>query len=95
LKSHCSLGTKSTLRAIIPRGVRLMVFDLNPFLVTSFQQPKEVTKKGRSLLKFLTAQKGLFYGRQPGCRYKCVSPTFAQMASLPFAPKISLFVLKL
>ena len=37
-----------------------MVFVSNPFEpVTSFQQPKEVTKKGRSLLKFLTAQKGL------------------------------------
>jgi hypothetical protein len=47
---------KSTLRAIIPDG-----FVSNPFEpVTSFQQPKEVTKKGRSLLKFLTAQKGLF-----------------------------------
>jgi len=46
---------KNTLRAIIHNG-----FDLNPFkLVTSFQQPKEVTKKGRSLLKFLTAKNGL------------------------------------
>jgi hypothetical protein len=44
-------------------------FDLNPFdPVTSFQQPKEVTKKDRSLLKFLTAQKDLFYGRQTSCR---------------------------
>jgi hypothetical protein len=49
---------KSTLRAIV-----LMVFVLNPFKpVTSFQQPKEVTKKGRSLLKFLTAKNGLFLG---------------------------------
>jgi hypothetical protein len=39
----------------------LMVFVSNPFEpVTSFQQPKEVTKKGRSLLKFFTAQKDLF-----------------------------------
>jgi hypothetical protein len=30
--------------------------------VTSFQWPKEVTKKGRSLLKFLTAQKAYFMG---------------------------------
>jgi hypothetical protein len=38
-----------------------MVFVLNPFKpVTSFQQPKEVTKKDRSLPKFLTAQKDLF-----------------------------------
>jgi hypothetical protein len=56
---------------------------------------KRVARKCRSLPKFLTAQKALVYGRQPRCRYKCVHPTFAQMASLPFAPKISLFVLKL
>jgi hypothetical protein len=69
---------------------------LNPFKpVTSFQQPKEVTKKGRSLQKFLTAQKDLVYGRQPRCRSKCVPPTSTQMASMPFAPKISLFMLKL
>jgi hypothetical protein len=73
-----------------------MVFVLNPFKpVTSFQQPKEVTKKGRSLQKFLTAQKDLLYGRQPRCRSKCVPPTFTQTTSLSFAPKISLFALKL
>jgi hypothetical protein len=39
----------------------MMFFDSHPFEpVTSFQQPKEVTKKGRSLPKFLTAQKYLF-----------------------------------
>jgi hypothetical protein len=87
---------KSTLRAIIPRGVRVMVFVSNPFEPdTLFQQQKRVSRKCRSLLKFLTAQKDLVYGRQPRCRYKCVRPTFAQMASLPFAPKTSLFVLKL
>jgi hypothetical protein len=38
-------------------------FVLNPFKpVTSFQQPKEVTKKDRSLQKFLTAKNGLFLG---------------------------------
>ena len=74
----------------------LMVFDSRPNEpVTLFQQQKIVTRKCRSLLKFLTAQKSLFYGRQPRCRYKCVPPTFAQMTSLSFAPKISLFVLKL
>jgi hypothetical protein len=36
----------------------MMVFISNPFEpATSFQQPKEVTKKGRSLPKFLTAKK--------------------------------------
>jgi hypothetical protein len=73
-----------------------MVFDSRPNEpVTLFQQQKIVTRKCRSLLKFLTAQKDLVYGCQPRCRYKCVPPTFAQMASLPFAPKTSLFVLKL
>jgi hypothetical protein len=68
-----------------------MVFVLNPFKpATLFQQQKRVARKCRSLLKFLTAQKGLFYGR-----YKCVHPTFAQMASMPFPPKTSLFELKL
>jgi hypothetical protein len=48
--------SQSTLRAIFPDG-----FVSNPFEpVTSFLQSKEVTKKGLSLLKFLTAQKGLF-----------------------------------
>jgi hypothetical protein len=68
-----------------------MVFVLNPFKpVTSFQQPKEVTKKGRSLLKFLTAKNGLSLGR---C--ECFPSSSTQMASMPFAPKISLFELKL
>jgi hypothetical protein len=37
----------------------MMVFVSNLFeQATSFQQPKEITKKGRSLPKFLTAKKG-------------------------------------
>jgi hypothetical protein len=35
----------------------------------------------RSLLKFLTAQKDLVYGRQPRCRSKCVPLTSTQMTS--------------
>jgi hypothetical protein len=59
-----------------PARRSLARFASNPFeSVTSFQQPKEVTKKGRTLLKFLTAQKDLVYGRQPRCRYKCSFPT--------------------
>jgi hypothetical protein len=82
---------KGTLRAIVPRGVRLMVFVLNPFKpVTSFQQPKEVTKKGRSLLKFLTAKNGLFLGR-----FECIPSSSTQMTSLSFALRISHFLLKL
>jgi hypothetical protein len=49
---------KSTLRAIVLDG-----FDLNPFKpVTLFQQQKRVTRKCRSLVKFLTAKNGLFLG---------------------------------
>jgi hypothetical protein len=60
---------------------------LNPFNpVTSFQQPKEVTKKGRSLQKFLTAKNGLFLGR-----YECIPSSSTQMTSLSFAPRISHF----
>jgi hypothetical protein len=54
-----------------------MGFVLSPFKpVTSFQQPKEVTKKGRSLLKFLTAKNGLFLGR-----YECIPSSSTQMTS--------------
>ncbi|AGH45192.1 hypothetical protein C427_3083 [Paraglaciecola psychrophila 170] len=36
---------------------------MNPFKpVTSFQQPKEVTKKARSLQKFLTAKMAYSWG---------------------------------
>ena len=42
-------------------GGRLPVFQTNPFVQPTFLlQPKKVGKKGRSLQKFLTAQKGLF-----------------------------------
>jgi hypothetical protein len=39
--------TKSTLRAIIPRGVRMMVFDSNPFEPVTFSSTakNKVTKK--------------------------------------------------
>jgi hypothetical protein len=48
------------LRAIFPRGVSMMVFVSNPFEpATSFQQPKEVTKKGRSPPIFFIAKNGL------------------------------------
>jgi hypothetical protein len=50
------IKNKSTLRAIIPDG-----FVSNPFEPdTLFQQQKTVSRKCRSLVKFLTAQKGLF-----------------------------------
>jgi hypothetical protein len=57
---------KITLRAIV-----LMVFVSNPFRPAKAdpylsrkygQQPKEVTKKDRSLLKFLTAKNDFFLG---------------------------------
>ncbi|MFT5815781.1 MAG: hypothetical protein ACI9VT_003556 [Psychroserpens sp.] len=49
-----------------------MVFDSNPFEpVTFFQQQKISNQKMPSLLKFLSALKGLVYGRQPCCRYEC------------------------
>jgi hypothetical protein len=55
----------------------MMVLVLNPFKpVTSFQQPKEVTKKGRSLPKFLTAKNGLFLGR-----FECIPASSTQMTS--------------
>jgi hypothetical protein len=64
-----------------------MVFVSNPFEpATLFQQQKRVARKCRSLLKFLTAQKDLFYGRQPRCRSKCVPPTSTQM---PFCAETS------
>jgi hypothetical protein len=45
------------LRAIVPRGVRMMVFVSTPFEPdTLFQQQKRVSRKCRSLLKFLTAK---------------------------------------
>ena len=57
-----------------------MVFVSNPFEpATLFQQQKRVARKYRSLLKFLTAQKDLVYGRQSRCRSKCVPPTSTQM----------------
>ncbi|PKG98264.1 hypothetical protein CXF95_18010 [Paraglaciecola sp. MB-3u-78] len=41
--------------------VILAFFQTNPFVQLTFLlQPKKVSKKGRSLLKFLTAQKDLF-----------------------------------
>jgi hypothetical protein len=82
---NCNIGVKTrypqAFELIVKRSKArftpssLMVFVLNPFKpVTSFQQPKEVTKKDRSLLKFLTAKNGLFLGR-----FKCVHPTSTQM----------------
>jgi hypothetical protein len=55
---------KSTLRAIIPRGVRMMVFDLNLFKPdTLFSTAKNrVSRKMPPLLKFLTAKKWLILG---------------------------------
>jgi hypothetical protein len=49
----------------VPRGVRCTLpfrpAKAVPYLSRKYgQQPKEVTKKDRSRLKFLTAQKGLF-----------------------------------
>jgi hypothetical protein len=80
---------RTTKARYAPSSVK--VFVLNPFKpVTSFQQPKEVTKKSRSLLKFLTAQKGLFLGR-----YECIPSSSTQMTSLSFALRISHFLLKL
>jgi hypothetical protein len=50
------LKTKITLRAIVHDG-----FVSNPFKPdTLLQQRKRVSRKRRSLQKFLTAQKGLF-----------------------------------
>jgi hypothetical protein len=54
-----------------------MVYVSNHFEpVTSFQQPKEVTKKGRSRLKFLTAKNDLLLGR-----YECIPSSFTQITS--------------
>ncbi|MFT7261212.1 MAG: hypothetical protein ACI9MS_003086 [Glaciecola sp.] len=68
-----------------------MVFDSNPFEpVTFFQQQKISNQKMPPLLKFLTAKNGLFLRRS-----ECIPSSSTQMASLPFAPKTSLFELKL
>jgi len=57
---------------------QLKLFHIYP---VNMEQRKRVSRKRRSLPKFLTAQKDLFYGRQPRCRSKCVPPTSTQMAS--------------
>jgi hypothetical protein len=75
----------------IPRGVRFPVFDSNPFEpVTFFQQQKISNQKMPPLVKFLTAKNGLFLGR-----FECIPSRFTQMASLPFVPRTSHFLLKL
>jgi hypothetical protein len=57
--AHWLIKNKSTLRAIVLDG-----FVSNPFEPdTLFQQQKRVSRKRRSLLKFLTAKNGLFLDR--------------------------------
>jgi hypothetical protein len=60
----------------------MMVFDLNPFKpVTLFQQQKRVTRKCRSLPKFLTAKNGLFLGAN-----RVVVPNVSLQALLKWRP---------
>jgi hypothetical protein len=69
----------------------VMVFVLNPFKPdTLLQQRKRVSRKRRSLLKFLTAKNDSFLGR-----YECIPSSSTQMTSLSFALRMSHFLLKL
>jgi hypothetical protein len=62
-----------------------------PYLSGKYGQQQKIShQKMPPLLKFLTAQNGLFLGR-----YECIPSSFTQMTSLSFAPKISHFELKL
>jgi hypothetical protein len=50
-------------------------------LVNTVNSKKTNNQKMPPLLKFLTAQNDLFYGRQPRCRHECIPPNFTQMTS--------------
>jgi hypothetical protein len=57
-------------------------FKQHPCCLTYFLATTQKSKQRKpSRLKFLTAYNGLFYGRQPRCRYECIPSNSTQMTS--------------
>jgi hypothetical protein len=53
-----------------------------PYLSRKFDQQQKISnQKMPPLLKFLTANNALVYGRQPRCRFESIPPSSTQMAS--------------